>query len=88
MRNVIVHRMFIGEESSVTSVNKASDGEEVDTTGEYSLPSGGYTVEDRIMALQEKKRRLVETALDEGAGRGISRLGQRELGYLFGLNSL
>jgi SNF2 family DNA or RNA helicase len=40
------------------------------------------------MALQEKKRRLVETALDEGAGRGISRLGRRELGYLFGLNRL
>jgi hypothetical protein len=88
MRNVTVHRMFIGEEASVMPVDHAGDGEEVDTTGEFDLPVGGYTVEDRIMALQEKKRRLVETALDEGAGRGISRLGRRELGYLFGLNRL
>lgn len=51
-------------------------------------PEEGFTVEDRILALQEKKRELVETALDESAGRNVARLGVRELGYLFGLNSM
>jgi SNF2 family DNA or RNA helicase len=41
------------------------------------------TVEDRILALQEKKKELIETALDENAARDVSRLGVRELGYLF-----
>ncbi|RMD40356.1 hypothetical protein DV735_g4785, partial [Chaetothyriales sp. CBS 134920] len=47
-----------------------------------------FTVEDRIIRLQEKKRKLVEMALDERAGERIGRLGQRELGYLFGVNRL
>ena len=41
------------------------------------------TVEDRILALQEKKRELIEAALDENASKSISRLGVRELGFLF-----
>lgn len=41
------------------------------------------TVEDRILALQEKKKELIETALDETAAQNMSRLGVRELGYLF-----
>ena len=41
------------------------------------------TVEDRIIALQEKKRALIEGALDEKASRDIGRLGTRELAYLF-----
>ena len=41
------------------------------------------TVEDRILALQEKKRELIESALDENAGRSVARLGERELAYLF-----
>lgn len=41
------------------------------------------SVEDRILELQAKKRELVEGALDEKAGKNISRLGTRELGYLF-----
>jgi len=45
------------------------------------------TVEDRILALQEKKRELIEGALDEKAGKQVSRLGTRELAYLFGINS-
>lgn len=44
---------------------------------------GTATVEDRILLLQEKKRQLVESALDENAGNSIARLGVRELGYLF-----
>ena len=41
------------------------------------------TVEDRILALQEEKRKLIENALDEKASESIGRLGTRELGFLF-----
>lgn len=47
-----------------------------------------FTVEDRILKLQETKKSLVESALDERAGERIGRLGVRELGYLFGVNNL
>lgn len=43
------------------------------------------TVEDRIVALQEKKRELISEALDEKAAQSLSRLGVNELRYLFGL---
>ena len=45
------------------------------------------TVEDRILDLQEKKRRLVESALDEGESKNVGRLSERELAYLFGVPS-
>lgn len=41
------------------------------------------TVEDRIVKLQEKKRALIEGALDETASQNIGRLGERELAFLF-----
>jgi len=41
------------------------------------------TVEDRILALQDKKRALISQALDEKAGQSLSRLGPAELRYLF-----
>lgn len=41
------------------------------------------TVEDRILELQDKKRELIEGALDEKAGQAVSRLDTRELAYLF-----
>ncbi|KAL8836619.1 MAG: hypothetical protein Q9170_002842 [Blastenia crenularia] len=41
------------------------------------------TVEDRILTLQEKKRAMIESALDENASKEVGRLGVRELGYLF-----
>ncbi|KAJ5930188.1 hypothetical protein N7466_005681 [Penicillium verhagenii] len=44
------------------------------------------TVEDRIIELQEKKRELIEGALDEGGTMNVSRLGTRELAYLFGVS--
>ncbi|ETN46545.1 uncharacterized protein HMPREF1541_00730 [Cyphellophora europaea CBS 101466] len=47
-----------------------------------------FTVEDRILKLQEKKKALVEQALDERAGQQVGRLGVMELGYLFGVNNL
>ncbi|KAK6456668.1 SNF2 family N-terminal domain-containing protein [Scheffersomyces xylosifermentans] len=46
------------------------------------------TVESRIMELQEMKKEIVGAALDENGMKSVSRLGQRELGFLFGLNSL
>ncbi|CCG23827.1 hypothetical protein CORT_0E02400 [Candida orthopsilosis Co 90-125] len=46
------------------------------------------TVESRIIELQENKRRLIGDALDERELKSISRLGRRELGFLFGLNGL
>ncbi|KAL9104529.1 MAG: hypothetical protein Q9163_000560 [Psora crenata] len=41
------------------------------------------TVEDRILALQEQKRQLIESALDEGASQRIGRLGTSDLAFLF-----
>lgn len=46
------------------------------------------TVEDRIMALQAKKKELVGSALDDEGMKKVSRLGRQELGFLFGLNAL
>lgn len=43
------------------------------------------SVEDRILALQEKKRKLVNTALSEEGAQGASRLTIGELRGLFGL---
>ncbi|KAL8853561.1 MAG: hypothetical protein Q9221_001547 [Calogaya cf. arnoldii] len=45
------------------------------------------TVEDRILELQEKKRAMIESALDESASKEVSRLGTRELAFLFGVQS-
>lgn len=41
------------------------------------------TIEDRILELQEKKRALIESALDENASKNLGRLGTRELSFLF-----
>ncbi|TKA33210.1 hypothetical protein B0A50_00763 [Salinomyces thailandicus] len=43
------------------------------------------TVEDRIFEIQERKRAFVGEALDEAAGRNLSRLGVQDLAYLFGV---
>jgi SNF2 family DNA or RNA helicase len=59
-----------------------------DSEGGAPVEGQELTVEDRILRLQEKKKDLVETALDERAGDRIQRLGVRELGYLFGVNNL
>lgn len=74
----------IGQEREVTVHRVLISGEGF----EGKVAEQGFTVEDRILALQEKKRALVETALDESAGRNVARLGVRELGYLFGLNGI
>lgn len=43
------------------------------------------TVEDRIIELQERKKKLVDAALSETASKSLGRLGVRELGFLFGV---
>lgn len=43
------------------------------------------TVEDRIIELQENKRKLVESALDEVASKSIARLDVNQLAFLFGV---
>ncbi|CDH14933.1 related to ATP-dependent helicase ULS1 [Zygosaccharomyces bailii ISA1307] len=46
------------------------------------------SVEDRIAELQKRKREMVDAAMDPSKMDGVNRLGARELGFLFGLNSL
>ncbi|EPY53638.1 ATP-dependent DNA helicase [Schizosaccharomyces cryophilus OY26] len=43
------------------------------------------TVEERVLALQEKKRELIDSALGEKGLREISRLDTKELAFLFGM---
>ncbi|KAF7302735.1 SNF2 superfamily protein [Mycena chlorophos] len=45
------------------------------------------TVEDRILALQERKQGLAEGSLGEGKGKKIGRLSVKELASLFGLDA-
>jgi SNF2 family DNA or RNA helicase len=44
------------------------------------------TVEDRIIALQERKKGLVNAALDEGAMKSLARLDAQQLAFLFNGN--
>lgn len=44
------------------------------------------TVEDRVLALQERKKNLADGSLGEGKGKKIGRLSVRELANLFGLD--
>ncbi|KAJ4990987.1 SNF2 family domain-containing protein [Stagonosporopsis vannaccii] len=45
------------------------------------------TVEDRICEIQDKKREMIDTALDEKSSKSLTRLGARELRYIFGMGS-
>ena len=42
------------------------------------------TVEDRILELQQKKRDIIDAAMDEGQAKNLGRLSTRDLLYLFG----
>ncbi|PCH44932.1 hypothetical protein WOLCODRAFT_145249 [Wolfiporia cocos MD-104 SS10] len=44
------------------------------------------TVEDRVLALQERKKNLADNSLGEGNGTKVGRLSVRELANLFGLD--
>lgn len=76
-KEVTIHRVLIGEADEDGNAIEVPEGTEKE-----------FTVEDRILRLQEKKKELVETALDETASGNIGRLGVRELGYLFGVNAM
>lgn len=43
------------------------------------------SVEDRILKLQDEKRKMIDAALEEGGQHGATRLDQNQLLYLFGL---
>ncbi|KAK8061273.1 hypothetical protein PG994_007639 [Apiospora phragmitis] len=45
------------------------------------------TVEDRIMELQEKKRNIVEGAMDEKVAKDLGRLSSNDLAFLFGVSA-
>lgn len=46
------------------------------------------SVEDRIAELQERKREMVDAAMNSGKINEINRIGAREMGFLFGINGL
>lgn len=46
------------------------------------------TVEDRIVELQEQKRELIGSALDEGGSMNVTRLSVKDLAYLFGIKDV
>lgn len=72
-REVTIHRVLIGESEEP---NAQPDVER------------DFTVEDRILRLQDKKRKLVETALDGKAATSLGRLTTQDLGFLFGVNAM
>ena len=43
------------------------------------------TVEDRICEIQDKKREMIDTALDEKSSKNLTRLDARELRFIFGM---
>ncbi|KAF2030487.1 hypothetical protein EK21DRAFT_88811 [Setomelanomma holmii] len=69
------------EEQAVDRAHRMPQKREV-TVHRVLVPE---TVEDRICALQDKKREIIGQALDEAASKSLTRLGVRELKYLFGL---
>lgn len=46
------------------------------------------TIEERIVKLQKQKKEIIDSALNETGISKVSKLGRRELGFLFGLNDL
>jgi SNF2 family DNA or RNA helicase len=69
------------EEQAVDRAHRMPQEREV-TVHRVLVPE---TVEDRICALQDKKREIIGAALDETASKGLARLNVRELKFLFGL---
>ena len=68
------------EEQAVDRAHRMPQPREV-TVHRVIVPE---TVEDRICALQDKKREIVGAALDERAAKGLARLNMQELRLLFG----
>jgi SNF2 family DNA or RNA helicase len=69
------------EEQAVDRAHRMPQPREV-TVHRVLVPE---TVEDRICALQDKKREVIGAALDENASKGLARLNLNELKFLFGM---
>jgi len=69
------------EEQAVDRAHRMPQDREV-TVHRVLVPE---TVEDRICALQDKKREVIGAALDENESKALTRLNVRELKYLFGM---
>lgn len=70
------------EEQAVDRAHRMPQPREV-TVHRVLVPE---TVEDRICALQDKKREIIGAALDESVSKSLTRLNVRELKFLFGLS--
>lgn len=70
------------EEQAVDRAHRMPQPREV-TVHRVLVPE---TVEDRICLLQDKKREIINAALDEQASKSLTRLNVQELKFLFGLN--
>ncbi|KAH6643114.1 SNF2 family N-terminal domain-containing protein [Boeremia exigua] len=69
------------EEQAIDRAHRMPQRKEV-TVHRVLVPE---TVEDRICEIQDKKRQMIDTALDETSSKGLTRLGARELRYIFGM---
>lgn len=71
------------EEQAIDRAHRMPQNREV-TVHRVLVPE---TVEDRICEIQDRKREMIDTALDESSGKSLTRLNVRELRFLFGMSS-
>ncbi|KAF1922913.1 uncharacterized protein M421DRAFT_76792 [Didymella exigua CBS 183.55] len=69
------------EEQAIDRAHRMPQDREV-TVHRVLVPE---TVEDRICEIQDRKREMIDTALDERSSKSLTRLNVRELRYLFGM---
>ena len=69
------------EEQAIDRAHRMPQNREV-TVHRVLVPE---TVEDRICEIQDKKREMIDTALDERSSKNLTRLDARELRFLFGM---
>ncbi|KAL1648179.1 hypothetical protein SLS61_007051 [Didymella pomorum] len=69
------------EEQAIDRAHRMPQDREV-TVHRVLVPE---TVEDRICEIQDRKREMIDTALDESSGKSLTRLNVRELRFLFGM---
>ncbi|KAF2622968.1 hypothetical protein BU25DRAFT_479523 [Macroventuria anomochaeta] len=69
------------EEQAIDRAHRMPQNREV-TVHRVLVPE---TVEDRICEIQDKKREIIDTALDERSSKNLTRLDARELRFLFGM---
>jgi SNF2 family DNA or RNA helicase len=69
------------EEQAIDRAHRMPQNREV-TVHRVLVPE---TVEDRICEIQDRKREMIDTALDERSSKNLTRLNVRELRFLFGM---